>query len=130
MDTSRTDGEWRDALTAEEYRVLRRSGTERPWTGELLGEHRTGSYRCRGCGQDLFRSGAKFDSGTGWPSFFEPSDDGAVDLHEEGSFLFRRTEVRCSRCGSHLGHVFDDAPLTPTGLRYCMNSVALSFAPE
>ncbi len=129
MDKASTRAEWRTALTHEEYRVLRRSGTERPWTGELLAEHRAGAYRCRGCGQDLFRSEAKFDSRTGWPSFFEPTDDGAVDLHDDRSLLGVRTEVRCSGCGSHLGHVFDDAPHTPTGLRYCMNSIALTFSP-
>jgi peptide-methionine (R)-S-oxide reductase len=130
MDKSTPNEQWRAALTDLEYRVLRKAGTERPWTGALLHEHRPGSYCCRGCGQELFRSDAKFDSQTGWPSFFEPADDGAVDLDRERSFFFPRTEVRCSRCGSHLGHVFDDAPATPTGLRYCMNSVALSFTPE
>lgn len=130
MDKASTKTEWREALTPEEYRVLRKAGTERPWTGELLREHRAGSYSCRGCGQKLFRSDAKFDSQTGWPSFFEPADDGAVDLDEQGPFFFPRTEVLCAHCGSHLGHVFDDAPQTPTGLRFCMNSVALSFTPE
>lgn len=117
-------------LTPAQYRVLRKGGTERPWTGELLREHRAGLYRCRGCGQAIFGSDAKFDSQTGWPSFFEPTDDGAVDLDHGRSFLFPTVEVRCSGCGSHLGHVFDDAPLTPTGLRYCLNSIALTFTPQ
>ncbi len=131
MDTvPTTDAEWRARLTRQEFKVLRRAGTERPWTGELLHEHRTGVYSCRGCGQPLFRSDAKFDSRTGWPSFYEPTGEAAVDLRDDRSVFIIRTEVRCSRCGSHLGHVFDDAPRTPTGLRYCMNSVALAFTPE
>lgn len=127
---TRTSAEWRATLTRQEYRVLRGARTERPWTGELLHEHRPGSYRCRACGQELFSSAAKFDSLTGWPSFYEPVDDAAVDLRDDHWLLLARTEVRCMRCGSHLGHVFDDAPRTPTGLRYCMNSVALAFEPD
>jgi len=115
MDTvPTTDAEWRARLTRLEFKVLRRAGTERPWTGDLLHEHRTGVYSCRGCGQPLFGSDAKFDSRTGWPSFYEPTDDAAVDLRDDRSHFMRRTEVRCARCGSHLGHVFDDAPRTPT----------------
>lgn len=125
-----TSAEWRARLTRQEYRVLRRAGTERAWTGDLLHEHRAGAYSCRGCGRPLFSSVAKFDSRTGWPSFYEPTDDAAVDLRDDRSLFGIRTEVRCARCGSHLGHVFDDAPRTPTGLRYCMNSIALTFEPE
>ena len=121
---------WRAELTPLEYRVMRGGGTERPWTGALLGEHREGVYRCRGCGNVLFPSQAKFDSGTGWPSFFRPAGEGAVEVHEDRWLFLVRSEVRCRRCGSHLGHVFDDAPRTPTGLRYCINSVALDFEPE
>lgn len=123
----RTPAQWRALLTRREYRILRNAGTERPWTGELLAEHRDGVYSCRGCGLDLFPSAAKFDSRTGWPSFYQPVDDAAVELRESRSLFMARTEVRCARCGSHLGHVFDDAPFTPTGLRYCMNSAALAF---
>lgn len=131
MDTvRRTAAEWRQMLTRREYRILRKGRTERPWSGHLMSEHRDGTYLCRGCGQALFRSGAKFSSGTGWPSFYEPVDDAAVDLSDDRSLVMSRTEVRCARCDSHLGHVFDDAPRTPTGLRYCINSVALSFAPK
>lgn len=126
---SRSAAEWRALLTRREYRILRQAGTERPWTGILLAEHRDGVYSCRGCGLALFRSRAKFDSGTGWPSFYEPVDDGAVELRDDRHLFMARTEVRCARCGSHLGHVFDDAAETPTGLRYCMNSVALAFTP-
>lgn len=127
---SRTDAEWRALLGRRAYRVLRRARTERPWTGALLHEQRSGRYLCRACGRELFSSAAKFDSRTGWPSFYEPAAADAVDLREERRLLMSATEVRCARCGSHLGHVFDDAHETPSGLRYCMNSVALTFEPR
>ncbi|THG29840.1 peptide-methionine (R)-S-oxide reductase MsrB [Naasia lichenicola] len=123
---SRTDAEWRESLTGEEYRVLRKAATERAWTGALLDEKRAGVYTCKACGSDLFRSTAKFESGSGWPSFFEPLPD-AVKLKRDATFGMVRTEVLCATCGSHLGHLFDDAPQTPTGDRYCMNSVSLDF---
>lgn len=124
----KSDEQWRGDLSDLEYQVLRLAGTERPWTGELLEESRVGIYSCRGCGAELFRSEAKFDSHCGWPSFYEPKAGDAVELIEDRSHGMIRVEVRCAACGCHLGHVFDDAPQTPTGDRFCINSVSLRFS--
>jgi peptide-methionine (R)-S-oxide reductase len=122
------DEEWKERLTSLQYKVLRKKGTEQAFTGELWNNHAKGTYVCAGCGQELFSSDTKFESGTGWPSFWAPIAKTAVEEHEDNAFFMRRTEVVCSRCGGHLGHVFDDGP-RPTGLRYCMNSAALRFVP-
>ncbi len=127
-EVQKSDAEGQKELSAAEFAVLRRAGTERPGSGELLGEHRVGIYSCRACGNELFRSETKFESHCGWPSFYEAMASSAVERIEDRSHGMLRTEVRCKKCGSHLGHVFDDAPQTPTGERYCMNSVALRFA--
>ncbi len=126
----KTDDEWKAELDPERYEVLRNAATERAWTGELLDEHRAGLYTCAACGQELFKSGTKFDSGCGWPSFYDSVNPEAVELLEDRSLGVLRTEVRCANCGSHLGHVFDDGFGTPTGLRYCMNSLALGFSAD
>ena len=124
---TKTDEEWRQELTAEEFSVLRQAATERPWTGEHLDEKREGIYRCKACNAELFRSDAKFDSHCGWPSFYIPTAQDAVVLLKDTTLGMERVEVRCAKCDSHLGHVFDDAPQTPTGDRFCMNSVSLTF---
>ncbi|GLK76918.1 peptide-methionine (R)-S-oxide reductase [Methylopila jiangsuensis] len=124
----RTDEEWRALLTPEQYQIMRRHGTERPGSCALLREKRAGTFACVGCGQPLFRSGEKFESGTGWPSFDAPIE-GALGETVDRGYGMVRTEVHCARCGSHMGHVFPDGP-PPTGLRYCINGVALNFEPE
>lgn len=123
----KTDAEWRAELTPEQYHVLREHGTERAFTGALLDEHGEGVFTCAGCGQKLFASDAKYDSGSGWPSFTRPLDAGAVDEHVDRKFGMTRTEVRCAACDGHLGHVFPDGPREAGGLRYCMNSASLGF---
>lgn len=124
---SHSDAEWRKILTADQYSVLRQEGTEYPFTSPLLNEHRKGNFACAGCDQNAFSSTTKFESGTGWPSFWAPLK-GAVSTSQDSSGSIVRTEVHCSRCGGHLGHVFDDGP-KPTGLRYCMNGLAMTFHP-
>ena len=128
FEVVKTDEEWREILSPEQYQVLRRHATERPGSCALLREKRPGTFSCAGCGQPLFVADRKFESATGWPSFFAPID-GAIGTSVDDSLFMRRTEVHCSRCGGHLGHVFPDGP-PPTGLRYCINGVALNFDPK
>lgn len=122
--------DWEAKLTPEQYKVLRQKGTEAPFTGKLLHNQETGMYTCGACGHEIFASDTKFDSGSGWPSFFEPKDNTAIKLVDDSTLGMTRTEVTCAKCGSHLGHVFNDAPQTPTGQRFCINSVALDFKPK
>jgi peptide-methionine (R)-S-oxide reductase len=126
-DVEKSDDQWRAELSDGEFAVLRGAATERAWTGELLDEKRDGLYRCKACKNELFVAGTKFDSGCGWPSFYESVNPEAVELREDNSLGMVRTEVLCAKCGSHLGHVFPDGFGTPTGDRYCMNSLALDF---
>jgi peptide-methionine (R)-S-oxide reductase len=127
FEINKTEAQWREVLTPEEFQVLRKHGTEHPYASPLDKQYAPGTYECAGCGQKLFGSDTKFNSGTGWPSFYQPIE-GAIATTTDRSFLMTRTEVHCSRCGGHLGHVFDDGP-EPTGKRYCMNGVAMKFIP-
>jgi peptide-methionine (R)-S-oxide reductase len=130
MDMPKNDEEWKNKLTPEQYGVLREKGTEAPFSGKLLNNHETGDYTCAACGSVVFKSGTKFDSGSGWPSFYDPANAKAVKLVPDDSHGMHRTEVQCAVCGSHLGHMFEDAHDQPTGQRFCINSAALQFMPK
>jgi peptide-methionine (R)-S-oxide reductase len=127
---NKTDQEWREQLTEQQYSILRRAGTERPFTGEYVDTDDDGTYVCAACGNKLFSSETKYHSGSGWPSFWDVINQGNVELHEDTSHGMRRTEIRCAKCGGHLGHVFEEGPRETTGLRYCINSAALDFEAE
>lgn len=124
----KSEADWRRELSAEEYRICREKGTERAFTGRYWDEHRAGTYHCRCCGEPLFESGSKYDSGSGWPSFYQPVNQEVIEEHRDGSHGMMRTEIVCRKCGCHLGHVFPDGP-RPTGLRYCVNSASLRLEP-
>ena len=128
--STKSDTDWRTELTPEQYHVLREKGTERAFTGAYWDEHRPGIYRCAACGNELFDAGTKFESGTGWPSFYQPLDPSAVETEKDRTLFMTRTEVHCARCGGHLGHIFNDAREQPTGLRYCINSASLKLDPS
>ena len=128
-EVNKTDEEWRQELSPSQYQVLRKAGTEPPFSGKFVHNHDDGTYRCAGCGAVLFSSGTKFDSGSGWPSFFKPEDEENIERRVDKGHFMTRTEVVCKRCGGHLGHVFDDGPM-PTGERYCINSLSLDFDPD
>ena len=127
---TKTDEYWREKLTPDQFRIVREKGTEAPGTGEYLDNHEAGAYNCVACGTELFSSETKFESGSGWPSFYDVAKAGTVELHEDKSYGMVRTEAICTHCGAHLGHVFNDGPKETTGQRYCINSVSLKFAPK